>query len=191
MSVTSKALKVTIISGNTHRPSKSRTLAEKLVQSVQTRISIEPHLFDIVDAGPGLGAAFTRTGLSPEAAKVVDAIESADALIVVAPVYKGSYPGLFKHLFDFVESTALCDRPVLIAATGGGPRHALIVDHQLRPLFAFFTALTTPTAIYATDSDFSNGEVVDSLVLERVDAAAAQFAALLEKRTPRTLPVAA
>ncbi len=191
MPVAKQMLKVAVISGNTHRPSKSRTLAETIVRSVQARIAIEPQLFDILDAGPGLGAAFTRAELTPEAAKLVEAIESADALIVVSPVYKGSYPGLFKHLFDFVEPAALNDRPVLIAATGGGHRHALVVEHQLRPLFAFFTALTMPTAVYATDTDFSNGEVADPLVLDRIAAAAGQFAAILEKRIPRALSAAA
>ncbi|MEJ0092539.1 MAG: FMN reductase [Methylocella sp.] len=191
MPVTATTLKVAVISGNTHRPSKSKALAEQILRSVQSNISIKPQLFDILDAGPGLGAAFTRAELTPEAAQLVDAIEAADALIVVAPVYKGSYSGLFKHLFDFIEPAALIDRPVLIGATGGGHRHALVVEHQLRPLFAFFTALTVPTAIYATDSDFSNGEVVEPLVLDRIAAAAGQFAAILEKRAPRALSAAA
>ena len=79
---------------------------------------------------------------------------AADALIVGSPVYKGSYTGLFKHLFDFVEPEALAGKPVILTATGGGPRHALVVEHSLRPLFGFFTALTIPTAIYASDQDF-------------------------------------
>jgi FMN reductase len=38
------------------------------------------------------------------------AIEAADALIVGTPVYRASFTGLFKHLFDFVEQTALQSR---------------------------------------------------------------------------------
>lgn len=191
MSTNAKALKVVVVSGNTHRPSKSKTLAELIVKKAQSILPIEPRFFDIVDAGPGLGAAFTRAALTPEAAAVVDAIETADALVVSAPVYKGSYPGLFKHLFDFVEPATLIDRPVVIAATGGGAKHALVVEHQLRPLFAFFTALTVPTAVYATDADFVDGGIADPAVQERIAAAAAQFAALLENRAPRALSAAA
>src|SRR3954471_22141706 len=48
-------------------------------------------------------------------------------------VYReGSYTGLFKHLFDLVNPGALADKPVVLTATGGGPRHALVVEHQLR-----------------------------------------------------------
>ena len=46
---------------------------------------------------------------------------------------------------------------MVLTATGGGDRHALIVEHQLRPLFGFFEALTLPTAVYATDKDFTDG----------------------------------
>ena len=73
------------------------------------------------------------------------AIEAADLLIVASPVYKGSYTGLFKHLFDFVGYEALIGKPTLLLATGGSERHALVIDHQLRTLFGFFRAATVPT----------------------------------------------
>lgn len=184
-------LKVVVISSNTWRPSKSRALAETIARHIDQRLALDIQSYDIVDAGPGLGAAFTRQQLTPEALRIVEAIENADALIVASAVYKGSYTGLFKHLFDFIEPTALNDIPVVIAATGGGQRHALVVEHQLRPLFAFFTALTIPTAVYATDADFADGAIVEPGVLERVKAAAAQFSAILAHRAPRALAAVA
>ena len=76
-------------------------------------------------------------------------------LIVGTPVYRASFTGLFKHFFDFVEQTALVDVPVLLAAQGGSERHALVLEHQLRPLFSFFQAQTLPIGVYATDKDFT------------------------------------
>ncbi len=69
---------------------------------------------------------------------------TADGLIVGSPVYKGAYTGLFKHLFDLVDPGALAGKPVAIVATGGGARHALVVEHAFRPLFGFFGALQMP-----------------------------------------------
>lgn len=71
----------------------------------------------------------------------------ARARLVGSPVYKGAYTGLFKHLFDLVAPAALKGKPVAIGATGGGARHALVVEHAFRPLFGFFGALALPTAI--------------------------------------------
>ena len=106
----------------------------------------------------------------------------ADALIAITPVYKGSYSGLFKHLFDFVDPNALLNKPVVIGATGGGHRHALIVEHQLRPLFGFFSALIVPTSIYAADQEFIDGEIADAGVIGRVQSAVSQLAGLLGVR---------
>ncbi|WP_352770049.1 NAD(P)H-dependent oxidoreductase [Mesorhizobium sp. M0684] len=94
-------------------------------------------------------------------------------------------------MFDLIDPLALVDRPVLIGATGGGQRHALVVEHQLRPLFGFYSALTVPSAVYGSDSDFADGKLVDSLVLARAGQAVDQFVALLSPRQPKSQPVRA
>jgi FMN reductase len=168
------------ISGSPRRPSKTSALVEWIAADVAGRTQARLDIFDLVDAGPGLGAALQRKDLTLPAARIVDAIEQADALIVGTPVYKGGYTGLFKHIFDLVEPQSLAGKPVVITATGGGPRHALVVEHALRPLFGFFEALTIPTAVYASDADFSNGELSDSRVLARASTAARQLADALD-----------
>ncbi|MER8407898.1 FMN reductase [Mesorhizobium sp. M1307] len=176
---------IVVLSGNTHRPSKSRTLAHHLGEALRERLSVTVNFLDLVDAGRGLGAAFTRQELTPEALSVLGAVEQADALIVTTPVYNGSYAGLVKHLFDLIDPLALVDRPVLIGATGGGQRHALVVEHQLRPLFGFYSALTVPSAVYGSDSDFSDGKLTDPQVLARAGQAVDQFATLVSARQPK------
>lgn len=177
--VASNSPRIVAISGNLHRPSRSRALAEALVDGLTRRADINAEVFDLLDAGPGLGAAFHRSELSQDALRVVEAVESADAVIAVSPVYKGSYTGLFKHLVDFLPPSALQNCPVLIGATGGGHRHALVVEHQLRPLFGFFSALVVPTTVYASDGEFIDGLPADPALLSRIDLAVAQLAALL------------
>ena len=44
--------------------------------------------------------------------------------------------------------------PVVLAATGGTERHSLVIEHALRPLFAYLGALTVPTGVYAATADF-------------------------------------
>lgn len=175
-------------SGNAHRPSRSRALTELISNRIGQQVRARIRQFDIVDANPGLGAALSREQLSPEALAIVEAVENADVLVVSSPVYKGSYTGLFKHFFDFVDPTALIGKPVVIAATGGGPRHSLVVEHQLRPLFGFFSALTIPTSIYAEDKSFEDFRQVDPGILARIDLAASQTALIVSAQRQNRLP---
>jgi FMN reductase len=169
------------LSGSPRRPSKTRALVEQVATEVTSHTHVRLDIFDLVDAGPGLGAALQRQDLTLPAARIIDAIEHADALIVGTPVYKGAYTGLFKHVFDLVEPRALVGKPVVLTATGGGPRHALVVEHALRPLFGFFEALTIPTAVYASDADFRDGQLVEPGILARVNAAAQQLATMIDQ----------
>jgi len=171
------SLRLVGFSGSSRRPSRTRSLVETIAKQIARRHLVRLELYDLLDAGPDLGA-FARDALSPGAKAILDAIESADALIVGTPVYKGSYTGLFKHLFDFVDPAALTGKPVILAATGGGTRHMLVVEHQLRPLFGFFGALSVPTSIYASDEEFRDGAVTSPVVLERIERAADEFVTL-------------
>ncbi|MDV2986775.1 UNVERIFIED_CONTAM: FMN reductase [Methylobacteriaceae bacterium AG10] len=171
--------RIVAFSGNTHRPSRTRTLVEAVAAELSRLRPIDLKVYDLVDAGTGIAVA-GRSALPLPAARIVEAIESADALIVGSPVYKGSYAGLFKHLIDFVAPEALIGKPVVLTATGGGPRHALVVEHSLRPLFGFFSAQAVPTAVYAGDTEIAEGRVADAIVRARVAQAAAELARLLD-----------
>lgn len=178
----SKPLRIVAVSGNVQRPSKSRSLAEAIAKSIAQKLPATIEQYDILDVQPGLGTALTRADLTPAALKVVEAIEQSDALVVSTPTYKGSYTGLFKHLIDFVDMKALVGRPVVISATGGAPRHALLIEHQLRPLFGFFSAWTIPTGIFAEDRQFEGHLPHDPALLERIELAARQLTAAFPRQ---------
>ena len=183
--------RVVAFSGNTHRPSRTRSLVEAVAGELSRLRPVDLRHYDLVDAGPGIGAA-DRAALPLPAARIVEAIETADALIVGSPIYNGSYAGLFKHVFDLVRPEALAGKPVVLTATGGGARHALAVEHGLRPLFAFFAAQAAGTAVYAGQDEIVDGRVTDATVRVRVAAAAAELDGLLDlARARRDRPAAA
>jgi FMN reductase len=167
--------------GSTSRPSRTRLLVEQAVGQVAARAGCRSEIFDLVDSGRDFGAAFSRSELSESGRARLAAIENADALVVGSPVYKGSYTGLFKHVFDLVEPERLLGKPVLLIATGGGHRHALVVEHQLRPLFGFFGALTVPTAIYAAPVDFKEDGSPAADLVARLKDGVSQLASFLEQ----------
>ena len=166
-----------LLSGNTQRPSKSRALAAYIGESLAQHVDVNLVPLDLLDAGRALGGAYRRSELSSEALAVVGAIENADALVVTTPVYKGSYPGLFKHLIDFIEPEALIGKPVLLGATGGGQRHALVVEHHLRPLFGFFSAQVSAYTIYAAEEEFLDYLPVAENLKHRIERAVVLFSA--------------
>jgi FMN reductase len=170
-------------SGNITRPSKTRAFVELIVQDLATRHDLPSRTYDIDDIGPSLGAAKSARDLDARAQAILAHVIAADVLVVGSPTYKGSYTGLFKHFFDLIDPSALKGKPVLLTATGGGERHALIVEHQLRPLFGFFEALALPTAVYATDKDFADGVLRSEPILTRVAQAVDQAADLLMVRS--------
>jgi FMN reductase len=176
--------KVVGLSGNLERPSKTRALVKHAVEAVQARYGVQAALYDLSDLSPSLGASVRATDLVPEAARILGEILAADALVIASPTYKGSYTGLFKHLVDLIDPIALRDKPIVLAATGGGDRHALIIEHQLRPLFGFFEALTVPTGVYASDKDFSAGSLVSPQVIERLNRAIEQLSPWLDTISP-------
>jgi FMN reductase len=172
--VMTRTLNVVAVSGSLKNPSKTTALVEEIVASLGRAVPIDAHLITLTDLGPHLAGALNRKQLPPEAEAELQRIETADVLIVASPVYRASFTGLFKHLFDFVDQYALVDTPVLLAASGGSERHALIIEHQFRPLFAFFQALTLPIGIYAHDSDFTDYKVSNEDLKARIEKAVAK-----------------
>ncbi|MBR1218951.1 NAD(P)H-dependent oxidoreductase [Bradyrhizobium sp. U87765 SZCCT0131] len=165
--------------GTSWRPAKARALVEAASHELAARHGLPVRVLDLVDAGAGL-AAFTRDGLDHAARGVIEAIEAADGLVIGCPVFQGSYPGLFKHVFDLIGPGALKNRPVLLTAVGGGLRHSLVVEHQLRPLFGFFEACTVSTAVYAGSAEIADG-TLPPMIAARLADAVDQFAAHLNR----------
>lgn len=173
-------LRLVAVSGGMQRPSRTTALAEELLALIANEIPCEPRLVEMGRIAPQLAGATWRSNLPDTVERELAAVEQADVLVVATPVYRGSYTGLFKHFFDFIHQDALIDKPVLLAATGGSQRHALIIDHQLRPLFSFFQARTLPLGIYATDEDFVDYRLQNDALIQRAGLAVQRALPLVE-----------
>ena len=175
-----RPLRVVAVSGALQSPSKSAGLAQHLLNLITEQMPCQPRLVDLGLLAPQLTGAVWRTQVPDAVSQALTAVEQADVLVVATPVLRASYTGLFKHFFDLIEQDALIDTPVLLAANGGSERHALVIDHQLRPLFSFFQARTLPLGVYATDKDFVDRRLSDEAVIERARLAVQRAVPLLE-----------
>src|SRR4051812_42492338 len=164
------------LSGSLSRPSRTKVLVEAAVTRAARRFGRRAEVIELSSIQASLGAASRLGELDDPARDAVGLMLGADGLVLASPVYKGSYGGLFKHLLDLLDPLSLAGKPVLLGATGGGARHALVIEHQLRPLLGFFEAQTLATGIYACDADFRDGQLASEALIERLDRAVGQFA---------------
>ncbi|MDX3853448.1 FMN reductase [Streptomyces sp. AK02-01A] len=167
----SDSLRVVALVGTVRSPSKTKALVELILQTIASRTPIESRIIEIHTLGPGFTGALEREQLDAGSEDAVRAVESADLVIAATPVFRGSYTGLFKHFVDFMDQYALAAKPVMLAATGGSDRHSLVIEHAMRPLFAFLQAWTAPAGIYLSAGDFDGTTILNPEVYERVEMA--------------------
>ncbi|WP_445053218.1 CE1759 family FMN reductase [Streptomyces sp. SAS_269] len=167
-------MKLVVVSAGLGVPSSTRLLADRLAAAVDRRGPVDVRVVEVRDLAVEIAHNFTNGFAGKALAAAQDAVAGADGLIVVTPVFSASYSGLFKSFFDVLDRDALTGKPVLIAATGGTGRHSLVLEHALRPLFAYLRAVVVPTGVYAASEDWG----AEGLA-ERIERAAGELAGLM------------
>ena len=167
--------RLVVISAGTGNPSSTRQLADRLAQKSLDLLG--EATVSVIELGP-LAADTARAAVagfpSEELKQAIDRLADADAIIAATPIYKAGISGLFKTFVDVLDNDLIVAKPVLLAATGGTPRHALVIDDQMRPLFAYMRALTLPTSVYAAPEDWGTGDLG-----KRVERAATELAVMV------------
>ena len=175
---------IVVVSAGLSVPSSTRLLADQLGTAVERAVhsrggEVAVRHVELRPLAHALADNLLTGFPSGELAEAIDAVRHADGLVVVTPVFAASYSGLFKTFFDVIENGALDGKPVLVAATAGTARHSLVLDHALRPLFAYLRASVVPTGVFAASEDFG-----DRALEKRAERAAGELAALLGVPVP-------
>ncbi|WP_181792946.1 FMN reductase [Streptomyces sp. WELS2] len=188
-------MKLVAVSAGLSTPSSTRLLADRLAESARADLAAEGHdvrteVIELRELAVAVANHLVTGFPPPQLASAIDAVTGAHGLIAVTPVFTASYSGLFKSFFDLVDPDALTGTPVLIAATGGTARHSLVLEHALRPLFAYLRAGVVPTAVYAASEDWGSGggDYTEGLPA-RIQRAAGELAVAMAARpVPETMP---
>jgi FMN reductase len=180
--------KLVVITAGLSQPSASRLLADRLAAAAADALTVlgETAEVRVIEAREHARDVANNlvTGFPSEPLKeALDAVASADGVIAVAPTFRASYSGLFKSFIDVLEAEALDGKPVLIGATGGTARHSLMLEHAMRPLFAYMHAVVVPTAVFAATDDWA-GDAQLGPLRSRIERAAGEFAAEISRRAP-------
>ena len=178
---------IAVLTAGISDPSSTRLLADRIAQrsidvlrdaGTRARITVVDLAPIATDIAQSLVAGFA----SDKVQAAIKQLATADAIIAATPVYKAGISGLFKSFADLVDDDLLIATPVILAATGGTARHAMVVDDQLRPLFAFLRAIPVPTSLYAAPEDWGSSELG-----KRITRAATELALLLRSGAPRDI----
>jgi FMN reductase len=158
----SETFNLVVVSGGTSDPSSTRLLADRTAQRVavvaeRRGATVRTRVIDLRELAADITTALTSQLVTPKLQQAIDALGLADGLIAAAPVYKAGPSGLFTSFFHVLDNDLLIGKPVVLAATAGTARHALVVDDQMRSLFAYLRTLPVPTSLFAAPEDWGAG----------------------------------
>jgi FMN reductase len=178
---------VVVVSAGLSNPSSTRLLADRLAAATTQAlggadVGVDVTSIELRDLAHQLTDHLLTGFPAAELAQAIEQVRAADGLIVVTPVFSASYSGLFKTFFDVLEAGVLDGKPVLVAATAGTARHSLVLEHALRPLFAYLHAVVVPTGVFAATEHFG-----DAGLDVRIARAAGELAALTGTHTGITV----
>jgi FMN reductase len=180
-----------VVTAGLSKPSSSRLLGDRLAAAVERHLreaAIEPEIevIELRDLAQDLTNHMLAGFPAPNLQAALDTVLGADGVIAVTPIFSASFSGLFKLFFDVIDRDGFDGKPVLIAATGGTPRHSLAIEHAMRPLFSYLRAAVVPTGVYAATEDWGQGgDTVDGNLVQRIERAATELSAVLTA-TPST-----
>jgi FMN reductase len=173
-------LSLVVVNAGVSDPSSTKLLADRAASRVRALAQargreISTTVIDLRELLPELPAAFASQHFGAGFKKAIAALVDADGIIAAAPVYKAGASGLFTSFFQVLDNDLLIGKPVVLAATAGTPRHALVVDEEMRSLFAYLRTLTVPTSLFAATEDWQ-----DKALTGRIDRAALELVLLME-----------
>lgn len=172
--------RLVVVSGGTSNPSSTRMLADRIsarVGAVAGRrgTAVTVTVIDLRELATEITTALVSQLMGPKMTAAIEKLAAADGLVVAAPVYKAAPSGLLTSFFHVLDNDLLIAKPVILAATAGTARHALVVDEQMRALFAFLRTMTVPTSLFAATEDWN-----DTDLNTRIDRAALELVLLME-----------
>lgn len=168
-----------IVNAGASNPSSTRMLADQitsktLAEAERRGVPMDARVIDLRALASDIVSALTTQFVSPELERASDLLRDADAIIAATPIYKAAASGLFTSFFQALDNDLLIGTPVVLAATAGSPRHALVVDDQLRGFFSYLRTVTVPTSLVSTPDEGMSSEFGG-----RVDRAAGELVALV------------
>lgn len=176
-----------VVSAGTSDPSSTRLLADRVAGRVTTLAgkrgqSVGTTVIELRELATAIANALVSNHIGPKLQNAVTTLQHADGIVASTPVYKAGASGLLTSFFQILDNDLLIAKPVVLAATAGTARHALVVDDQMRGLFAYLRTVVVPTSLFASTEDWQ-----DNGLNKRIDRAALELVALMTSGFEKTV----
>jgi NAD(P)H-dependent FMN reductase len=135
-------LKLVVVSAGTSDPSSTRLLADRTAERAVALAARHGNktttsVIELREIAADISTALVSQLITPKLKQAITTLGEADGIIAAAPVYKAGPSGLFTSFFGVLDNDLLIAKPVVLAATAGTARHALVADEAMRPMFAY------------------------------------------------------
>ncbi len=114
---------------------------------------------------------------SPSIIEHVKKVEVADIVIILTPVFKGSYSGILKTFLDLLPQKGLENKSVIPVAIGGSIAHLLSIEYALKPIVSILGASHVTSPVYVVDKQITKDKdtyLVENEVVNRLENAVKQ-----------------
>jgi FMN reductase len=146
------------VSGSPRAPSKSKTLAERMLDAL-ARGGCTTRMVDVAELPAEALLARTQHAAIDDA---IAAVGEARIVVAASPTYRALYTGAMKAFFDLMPPAHLSGKICVPIQTGASPAHFLTLEYGMRPLFDSLEGLPI-AGVYATDDQFADGQPTEKL----------------------------
>jgi FMN reductase len=109
--------------------------------------------------------------LNPSAQKLNKAVETADGILIAAPVYNYDVAAAAKNMIELTGSSWEEKVVGFLCAAGGNSSYMAVMAYA-NSLMLDFRTVIIPRFVYATGDAFKADEIVDKKVVTRIEQAA-------------------
>lgn len=160
-----KMTKTVIINGANARTSRVSGVQYYIQENLEDVSTIEVFALPADD--------LITANFSSEAIKAANAaVEQADVIIVLTPIYKAAYSGILKSYLDLIPQKGFENKHIIPIAVGGTPHHLLVIDYALKPVFSALGATSISQGVFIVDKQIertAQGFAIEEEIKIRID----------------------
>ncbi len=157
-------MKVTIVVGNPKLRSRTRRIAEMVVEQLFGKAAVD---LAVIDLAEHIDSLFVWP--SDKMAMLNARVAESDLIVAASPTYKATYTGMLKAFLDRFPASGLRGTVAIGVMTGSGLGHSMAPAVNLDPLLAELGAIVPFRGLY-----FDTGQIdqIEHLVKGALDDAA-------------------